>query len=521
MKIMSTELLAKFEGTIKIMSENDFGKFGISKGSVMESAKSLMPESFDAKKNIDVLPVIFNLAVVNKFNANGDGIDTQTAIEAVKRFANKPINIEHKKNKIVGHILNASLSDQEPDFKDNDIQSFAGRTDPFYITAAGLIYKHVYPELANALMQASDPESKEYQSISTSWELAFKDYKVTYGASDKLNESTIIEDSVHQDEMKQYLKGFGGKGIDNKGNMVNRLIVGEVHPLGAALTTNPAASVLGVYLVQDDEESEDPELDEPTDENQNLLKNNSSKKIIQKNSLIAENIVKIKKFKEVLNMNEIQFNQFLDKLEQSIASTTPEESQAKSIGLIMRNALVEHADSWKSQVQQERETREQVENDLTQLKASFEDAKKELDHVKAEIAAKIAVDLFNSRMNFLEDQFNFSEKEIEFVVAEVKSIEDTEEAFEQYKSKLSVLFAHKLKSVIASQEDEIKARIEEEVAKRIQVSKASKSPDEKEGDEDLEVEGLPSTIPNNNAQASGSISLLQKLKDSFSVEVNL
>ena len=160
MKIMSTELLAKFEGTIKIMSENDFGKFGISKGSVMESAKSLMPESFDAKKNIDVLPVIFNLAVVNKFNANGDGIDTQTAIEAVKRFANKPINIEHKKNKIVGHILNASLSDQEPDFKDNDIQSFAGRTDPFYITAAGLIYKHVYPELANALMQASDPESK-------------------------------------------------------------------------------------------------------------------------------------------------------------------------------------------------------------------------------------------------------------------------------------------------------------------------------------------------------------------------
>ena len=42
MKIMSTELLAKFEGTIKIMSENDFGKFGISKGSVMESAKSLM-----------------------------------------------------------------------------------------------------------------------------------------------------------------------------------------------------------------------------------------------------------------------------------------------------------------------------------------------------------------------------------------------------------------------------------------------------------------------------------------------
>jgi len=527
---MSDELLTKFEGTIKVMSENDFGRFGISKGSVMESAKSLMPESFDAKKNIDVLPVIFNLAVVNKFNANGDGIDTQTAIDAVKRFANKPINIEHKKNKIVGHILNASLSDKEPDFKDNNVQSFAGRTDPFYITAAGLIYKHVYPELAAALMQASDSESEEYQSISTSWELAFKDYRVTYGTSDKLSESTIIEDSSQAGEMKKYLKGFGGKGIDDNGNMVNRLIVGEVYPLGAALTTNPAASVSGIYLmeddVEDDMESEDPELDEPMNEDENLIKNNSSKEILQKNSLIAENIVKIKKFKDDLNMNETQFNQFLEKLEQSIASTTSEESQAKSIGLIMRDALTEHGESWKSQVQQERETREQVESDLSQLKASFEEAKNELDQVKAEIATKAAVDLFNSRMNFLEDQFNFSEKEIEFVVAEVKSIEDTEEAFEQYKSKLTVLFAHKLKSTIASQEEEIKTRIEEEVAKRIQVSKASKSPEDEEekeekGEEDLEVEEANANIPNNNAQASEKISLLQKLKDSFSVEVNL
>ena len=523
---MSAELLTKFEGTIKVMSENDFGKFGISKGSVMESAKSLMPESFDAEKNIDVLPVIFNLAVVNKFNANGDGIDTQTAINAVKRFANKPINIEHKKNKIVGHILNASLSDKEPDFKDNDIQSFAGRTDPFYITAAGLIYKHIYPELTAALMQASDSESKEYQSISTSWELAFKDYRVTYGASDKLSECTIIEDSSQAGEMKKYLKGFGGKGVDDNGNMVNRLIVGEVHPLGAALTTNPAASVSGVYLMEDDMEDDMESEDTELNEDENLIKKNSSKEILQKNSLIAENIVKIKKFKDDLNMNETQFNQFLEKLEQNIASTTSEESQAKSIGLIMRDALTEHGESWKSQVQQERETREQVESDLSQLKASFEEAKNELDQVKAEIATKAAVDLFNSRMNFLEDQFNFSEKEIEFVVAEVKSIEDTEEAFEQYKSKLTILFAHKLKSVIASQEEEIKTRIEEEVAKRIQVSKAYKSPEdeeekEEEGEEDLEVEEANANIPNNNAQASEKISLLQKLKDSFSVEVNL
>jgi|688.fasta_scaffold20601_3 hypothetical protein len=525
---MSEELLTKFEGTIKVISENEFGKFGISKGSVIEKAKSLMPESFDAKSNIDVLPVVFNLAVVNKFNANGDGIDSETAINAVKRFANKPINIEHKKNKIVGHILNASFSDKELDFKDNDVQSFSKRKDPYYITAAGLIYKNIYPELANAIIQASDKENKEYQSISTSWELAFKDYKIAYGASDRLQDSKIIENESEAQEMKKHLKGFGGKGLDKDGQMVNRLIVGEVYPLGAALTTNPAANVSGVYLLQEDEEEDEREEEDGDDNQESVsnieLLNNSSKENKQKNSLINKNIVKIKKFKNILNMNDKQFDQFLEKLEQSIASISSEESQAKSISLIMRDALAEQADSWKSQVQQERESKQQIENDLLQLKASFEDAKKELDEIRAENAIKAAADLFNSRMNFLEDQYSFSEKEMQFVVAEVKQLEDSEDSFEQYKEKLSVLFAHKLKSTISSLEEEVRNRIEQEVTKRLETSSASKVEEkivEEEQEEDLEVEESEANIPNNNGEISTKVSLIQKLKDSFSVEVKI
>ena len=164
---------AFFSGKIKALDKDDFLNFGISQASLDETAKSLMPESFDPLENIDVMPVVFNLAVVNEFNKNGDGIDTETAIAAVKRFVNKPINIEHQKHKIVGHMINASFSEKEFDFKDNSIESYAGQTEPFYITAAGFIYSSIFPELAEAISEASEQESEEYQSISTSWELAF------------------------------------------------------------------------------------------------------------------------------------------------------------------------------------------------------------------------------------------------------------------------------------------------------------------------------------------------------------
>ena len=99
--------------------------FGLSQANIQEAAESLLPEGFDPDQNIDVLPVVFNLAKVNEFNKNGDGIDAKTAIAAIKRFINKPINIEHKKDKIVGHMINASFSEREFDFKNNDIESYA------------------------------------------------------------------------------------------------------------------------------------------------------------------------------------------------------------------------------------------------------------------------------------------------------------------------------------------------------------------------------------------------------------
>jgi hypothetical protein len=37
----------------------------------------LVPKDIDYKSNVDLLGVAFNAAVVNKFNRNGDGMDTK------------------------------------------------------------------------------------------------------------------------------------------------------------------------------------------------------------------------------------------------------------------------------------------------------------------------------------------------------------------------------------------------------------------------------------------------------------
>ena len=477
-----------FEGKVREIKDEEFELFGLSQGAIQEAAESLLPEGFDPDQNIDVLPVVFNLAKVNEFNKNGDGIDAKTAIAAIKRFINKPINIEHKKDKIVGHMINASFSEREFDFKNNDIESYADKKEPFYMNAAGLIYKSVYPQLAEAIENASEKDDETYQSISTSWELAFKQFEVAVGS--KFLEDSTIATGAEKEDLKQYVKGLGGKGEDPDGKPVNRLIVGQTYPLGAALTRNPAAAVRGVYTSKEEDKD----------------------KKIEKISRNANINVKSDKLKNIFNMDKEQFDQLITQLSKSVASAVKEGSEAKTVSETIRDTLVEHNESWTAKMDVEKEAKAKAEAELAELKDSFD------------VEAKAAVDLFNDRMNFIDSDYDLNEKELALVTAEVKDLGSSDEDFNSYKEKLEVIFAHKLKKNIEAKEAEIKARIDEAVASR----EEGDDPDEEEAAEEdepaeeLEVEEdeAEASIPNNNAEASEQISFVERLKKNFSVEVS-
>ena len=139
--------------------------------------------------------------------------------------------------------------------------------------------------------------------------------------------------------------------------------------------------------------------------------------------------------------------------------------------------------------------------------------------------AKAAVDLFNDRMNFIDSDYELNEKELSLVTAEVKELGSSDEDFNNYKNKLEVIFAHKLKKNIETQEAEIKARIDEAVASREDgddPEEEEEATEEEQPEEELEVEGdeAEASIPNNNAEASEQISFVERLKKNFSVEVS-
>ena len=92
-----------------VFASSDIEESNISKAS-LESLRPLIPKDINLDRNIDLLGVAFNAAVVNKFNKNGDGIDSEAAVAIKDYFVHKPTNIEHDRDKIVGHIVSAGFS---------------------------------------------------------------------------------------------------------------------------------------------------------------------------------------------------------------------------------------------------------------------------------------------------------------------------------------------------------------------------------------------------------------------------
>lgn len=485
---LSTNLI----GSIRVIKPEELNKYGVTEKALASAKKTLMPEYFDAEKNIDVLPVVFNLAVVNKFNQNDDGIKTSVAMDLVKQFINKPINIEHMKDKIVGHIINASFSDKQPEYEYNEIEAYKDRKDPFYITAAGLIYRHIFPSLSEKIIQASDPDSENYQSLSTSWEVGFRNYALAFGEGSMHEIEEMEEEDENYSSLKGNLKAYGGTGYSNKGR-IRRIINGPAFALGVGITETPAAEVKGLYVLIEDEENENKEdekeqMDSVKEENDKLFSQDYKKSV--------------KANKSSFSMNEQQFNQLMAKLEEGHASS--------EIALQIKKVFDEQ-NEWKSQADANKKDLERALAELDLVKGEFEKANSELGTIKEEIEAKAAAELFNARVKAILDNYELTEAQEKIVIEDIKNLDSTEASFENFKTRAEVLFAKQNKEALASLEEAKKAEIEK-AAEQLLQSNASKE-DEVETELELEVEEIEaSTLPNNTAEYTSEESLLQKIK---------
>ena len=484
----------------------------VSKSNI-ENLRSLIPNSVDLDKNIDLMGVAFNAAVVNEFNKNGDGIDAKTAIECVQQFIHKPTNIEHNKKKVVGHIVNAGFSD----YSDSAIlvNVDEDESNPFNIALGAVVYKTVDKEFFDTLQKSTDPKNKMHNTVSASWEIGFSKYNIAVG-SKNLKDAEIISDPQKVNEMKGMLKGFGGKGVTEDGKPVYRLITGNVYPLGIGFTMKPAANVKGV--ISNEYKKQEPEEEEVSNSNKRQASN--LKKI---NDKISQNL------KNTVNNTKIMdLETLLSEIKASLTEKKFSEEAIAGMTATFADAIKQKDDEYKASLEAAEQEKAEIASAREELQNSVESIKEELKAAQERIsefekieAAKAAEELFNSRMEEIDSIYDIEESDSAFIAEKIKGLDSTEESFASFKSELEVFWASKNKEAKAKQEEAIAARVEAEIEKRLSAtSEASETETEAvDVEEALEnAEAEEQTLPNNNEAQASSKTLKERFASAFSRE---
>jgi len=212
----------------------------------LDSLKRIVPAGIDFNGNPDVVFSSCNAAVINRVNKNGDSIDNIDALNIYKNFIYKFCDLEHKRNLIVGSIINAGFSA----FGSNEIlteKDVINSKDPVNICLASVVWRILNEDFADMLTNASDETSILYNSVSMSWELAFSDYQILLG-SKNLRDAELITDEKQIIEFSKFLKANKGSGMTKDKVPVYRKIVGDMYPLGVGFVKSPAADVKGVIV---------------------------------------------------------------------------------------------------------------------------------------------------------------------------------------------------------------------------------------------------------------------------------
>jgi hypothetical protein len=475
----------------------------------LENLSSLIPnDEVDLNENIDLLGVAFNAALVNRFNKNDDGIDTETAIRIAKLFKHKPTNIEHKKEKVVGHILTAGFSR----YGDSQIltpDELNNYSEVFNISLGAVVYKFVNKEFASALQASSeDPSSEYYGKISTSWELGFNDYKIAIG-SDNLKDAEIVSDEKHIEELKGKLKSYGGSGKLDDGTKIYRLVVGEVYPLGIGFTTNPAADVNGVI-------TDKAENYEPKEEPKAKIYNFKSHFFTKKNSQSQDTTVNHQK-ESAMNLDNL-----ISEVKEALLEKKISQEAAANMTATFTEAIKKKDEEYRKDIEQAKLSVENAEKEKQELKASIEQVQEQLAQALSKInefetqrKTAEALARFNVRMQEIDEAFELDDEDRQVLAEDIKNLEESEEAFAAFKKKLGVMWKNKDKQAKQEKEKEMKAAIDAEVEKRILELKSKASASVEDALDKVKASEVG--VPNNNEQSSQAPkSLIEKFKGAFS-----
>jgi hypothetical protein len=464
----------------------------------------LVPD-LDTEKNVDLLPVAFNAFVANRVNKNHDVINTEAALSIASHFINKPINIEHNRDKVIGTILTAGFSEFGTDssLTEEQVKNMKG---PFNVTLGGVIWRSVNEDVADLIEDSSDPTSENYLKVSASWELGFSEYELVLMNSDDKNieDGEFVTDQKIVAELEENLRSFGGDGLTEDGKFVYRHVIGNIIPLGVGLTETPAAEVKGIVtkgtgaksLVEEDEIPVESETESISQEKEMNVKNKyiSKDKIMKINSI---NDITDENLKEV---SASAVSDFIQKeLEQASEQFTAEKQEVEST---LKETVEKH---------------ETLSKDHEKLKTTMEAVQAELETLKAEKLEKEHQEAFNNHMSAMDEEYELNDEDREVIASDIKEM--NEEDFEAYSKKMAVLLSVKNRKAIATEKAE---KISDELESRVKASteegegQQAEATAEEAVEEVLQETGIKAEVP--VSTAANEPTVYDKYKAAFDMD---
>lgn len=466
----------------------------------LEKVGDFVPD-IDTDANVDLLPVAFNAFVANRVNKNGDVISGETAISIAQSFINKPINIEHNRDRVIGTILNAGYSEFGTDrpLTEEQVKDLKG---PFNVTLGGVIWKVVNSDLADLIEDASDPTSENYLLISASWELGFSEYNLAVidGSDKNLENAEIINDKNKVESLEDHLRSNGGEGVLDDGRAVYRYVVGGVVPLGIGLTENPAAEVEGVATKKSVILAE-------IENNTNINPEEDGK---QKNSSQSQEI-NVKKDKKLMKIEKLS----------DINEETLKTLSASAISDFIEEELKKASDDYSVQLTEKDEAinelktkSEALEADQSKMSDEFESVKSELNTLKQADEEREAQEQFNNRMSAMDEEYELNDEDRKVIASDIKDLD--EQGFSDYREKMAVLLRAKNKEVIA--EEKAKEEAEAQKAEKQTEEAVEAEANDKETAEDVldNVQEDSEDIPSSSEATEAS--LYEKYRAAFGLD---
>ena len=331
---------------------------------------------------------------------------------------------------------------------------------------------------------------------------------------------------------------MGGKGQLQDGRKVNRLIVGDIYPLGIGFTSNPAADVKGLITQSAETEEIKPSKNQPIDKI--IIK---SKKTSQSQE---ENVLNKEQHKNlIMDTNQI-INEFRAALDEKLGKQDFSEETVASISKVFSDAIKEKSEQYVADLEKAKAEKEEasqaqasLQDKVLEVEEQLKSTKEKLQALEQENNAREAEVRFNSRMEALSEVYELDDEDRQILATELSDLDESEEVFSSYQEKLSKIWKHKNKDFIAAEQKAFEERVAQEVSKRLETVSAAETSEkeqsvevaeasETEQDSSDEVEDAleniqveDAAVVNNNESSSEGDSLRERFAKTFKESVKI